>query len=462
MTLTVGTRRRAAEFARALDGEPTEDHAIAGLVALTERLEPVPVEAAPPFRAALRRRLVAVAAVRARAEDAAHPDAADRRPAAISTAPHPTAPHPTARPGGLAAPRHLPRRSIALGALAAVTTVAGAGVGVAGSRALPGDLFYGVKRAAESVQLQVAGSDAARGTRYLQFAATRLGEVEALARDEAALPAALPGRPVAGGLALTGPVETRVVDTLRAMDEDTRRGTRLLSKAYGERRERELADRLSRFHNSQRSRLAALVPVLPADAQPQAAGSLALLTKVGKRADALHANIACKAGCPGGDDLGAVPNSPKPTPVTVSPTPPSGPSTRPPVAPVPPSAPESTTSTSDATRAPVAPTPTSPSTGSLVSPSPAPPATSRTGPTTAPVPTTPPPRPAKPAPPPSRSPSRPPPPPSSGTASATATEGGPGGLPSGLSTPFGPGLSLPPAGPRPGTDAAGASPAPSS
>ena len=61
------------------------------------------------------------------------------------------------------------------------------GVGVAATRSLPGQPFYGLKGVGEDLQLKMADGDTAKGTKHLEFASTRLREIRALAHGEGQL-----------------------------------------------------------------------------------------------------------------------------------------------------------------------------------------------------------------------------------------------------------------------------------
>jgi uncharacterized protein DUF5667 len=145
---------------------------------------PAPLSAAS--RDAMRQRLVAVASVQYEMT------AADRlrRRHAESTA------------------RRMHKRVVTMaGSFAAVTAFAG--VGVAAAHSLPGDPFYGVKRATEAVQLWATNGQTAKGQLHLEFAQTRLAEAEKL-------PANSP----------------HLASTLAAMNSDTRVGSSELVAAY--------------------------------------------------------------------------------------------------------------------------------------------------------------------------------------------------------------------------------------
>lgn len=289
---SLGTRQAIEEFARLLDGAgPASTHAPAtagkgvgaGQLALVERLRAVTpmldrgAIPTPVFRTALRTRLVAVAAVQ-------------------PPAPTPSPVRATAQwSQGRGVQRRLGATAAALAGVIALT-----GVGVAGSRSLPGAPLYGLKRGVEDVQLALAGDDIAEGTRQLQFAQTRLREVVTLtdgARQVSVGPVASAGLVAAGPLALGGRLDARLRATLTDMDRETRSGYRLLAKAYRRTSRTELLRQLATFSTAQRGELTAVLPALPAGAHQQAAASLALVTVIGDNARALLEGRACPTDC---------------------------------------------------------------------------------------------------------------------------------------------------------------------
>ena len=282
--MPLGTRRAVEELARLLDGAaPEPTGAAAGHVALVERVRavtPVLARAAAPtpaFRTALRTRLVAVASVQ----------------------PPTPAPGPARAVAQWSQGRGVRRRlSVPAGTLAGV--IALTGIGVAGSRALPGAPLYGLKRGAEGVQLALASGDLSEATRQLQFARTRLREVVTLtggARTVSVGPVASSGLFAAGRPALGGPLDARLRSTLADMDRETRSGYRLLAKAYRRTSRAELLRQLTTFSTAQQRDLSRILPALPAAARQQAEGSLALVTVIGHNARALLEPRACPTGC---------------------------------------------------------------------------------------------------------------------------------------------------------------------
>src|SRR4051794_3817362 len=206
------TKRRAEQFADLLErGVRTDDPGLAPMVALGTALRSAAVVdgPAPEFRTALRQRLVAVATVQGVGETAS-----------VTTRVRETA----------SAWRVQRRVALVAGGVAAVTAVAGVSVGA--SRSLPGDAFYGLKQASESVQLAAARGDEAKGKKHLEFARARLSEVKALAGRGEAMPALVPGHPSAAGVQVASSDSGTITDTLRAMDDETRAGAEDLYAAY--------------------------------------------------------------------------------------------------------------------------------------------------------------------------------------------------------------------------------------
>lgn len=251
------------------------------------------------FRADLRTRLLAVAAVRA---------------ASTSAAPARTAVSWRARSRA---------GSVAAGALASVVAVTG--VAVAGEQSLPGDLFYGVKRTTEAFSLRTADGNLGRGTRHLEFAATRLGEVRGLTLGRDAVSAAPPTGSVllvnsasqlSDGAALGNRVADRVRQTLADMDADTLRGQSLLSAAFRSSSDDAPLQALSRFATRQSAGLERLLPSLPAASRQRALTSLALVTEVGERTQALLGPAPCSATC---DPSAAAPAAPVVVPPSADP-----------------------------------------------------------------------------------------------------------------------------------------------
>jgi hypothetical protein len=271
--------RRAELFADLLERDArTDDPVVAPFVALTGALRAVPTATgpSPEFRSALRTRLVAVASVQGVGEPVASPAARLRESGATW--------------------KFQRRVAVLAGGAAAVTAIAGVGVGA--SRSLPGDPFYGVKRATERVQLAATEGREAKGKRHLQFARTRLSEVEALAGRNSALSDFMPG--TAGALGpLTDEARTStVIDTLRDMDSETRAGAQDLVAVHLSSGSTEPLQALDAFTREQFATLRAVLPSLSREAQARAESSLSLLTIVATRTVSLAEQSTSGSGGP--------------------------------------------------------------------------------------------------------------------------------------------------------------------
>jgi hypothetical protein len=274
-TLLPLSRRRAEEFAQALEDRLAPDPTTAALFAFSDELASMPFGPTAQFQSQLRRRLVAVAA--------------DPPPRLIRT--------------GLAERlddwltgwRGQRRLAFAAGMLAVVLLVGG--VSLLGSRSVPGEPFYGVKRAAESVQMATAHGKLAKGHRHLQFAATRLAEVSSLVDRNTALVAAGSTRAVAGRLALGTRTTRLVLDTLSDMDKETVAGTRDLTEYWRESGQQRPLRALDTFAAGQHAQLTAVLPALPVSARASGLRALALISSVSDRAQALIDQGPCDASC---------------------------------------------------------------------------------------------------------------------------------------------------------------------
>lgn len=150
-------------------------------------------------------------------------------------------------------PRWLPRAV----ATAAAGIVGVAGIGVATSRALPGQPLYGAKGQIESWQLAASSGHADRGRDQLSFARTRLAEVEAMSQHQ--------DLTAAGGTDAGGSSADRIASTLRRMDAETRGGTSDLVTAARS-GDKQAGRELLTFADDQSARLTAVAPLLPAQA----------------------------------------------------------------------------------------------------------------------------------------------------------------------------------------------------
>ena len=314
--------RQANEFARLLDAPTrTDDPALAPYLALAGALRAVPATSgpSPEFRAALRQRLVAVATV---------------QPAGS------VVDSPAARIRASAATWRVQRRlAVVAGGAAAATAIAGVGVGA--SHSLPGDAFYGVKRATENVQLALTTGQEGRGKRHLEFARTRLREVEALVGQSSALSAVLPGGVDALGALPEDAKASTIISTLQDMDAQTRAGAQDLLEVAVNDDSSEALGALDTFARTQFAALRDVLPELPTAAQPRATQSLALLTAEAQRAATVaRATTGVGTSGSGGSGQSPTPSAPAPTVTSNSlPTQSVGPSPKPDVSPGQPSLP---------------------------------------------------------------------------------------------------------------------------
>src|SRR5690606_6387898 len=146
------------------------------------------------------------------------------------------------------APAGLRGRVVFVGAAAAAAMLAIASGGVlASSNALPGDTLYPVKRVAESAGVALTFDEESRARRHLQIAATRLSEVEQLARNAERPPAP--------------EVFTSAMDDF---DEATNEGSQLLLSAAEQ--DQAAAEDLRRWAAEQSDKLEKLEPELPPSA----------------------------------------------------------------------------------------------------------------------------------------------------------------------------------------------------
>jgi len=254
-------QRRAEEFARLLETKGrTDDPVTAPLLTVVDALTEVPATPGPrpEFRAALRQRLLAVAAVQAA---------------------NPTTESTVDRVRAAGSSWKVQRRLVAVGAGAAVVTAV-AGVGVGASRSLPGQPFYGVKRATEDIQLATTFGTEDRGKRHLQFARERLSEVASLSDHSSALGRMAGEHDYAGAAVLDRATGELIADTLRDMDVETRSGANDLFVAYRDSGSTEPLSALNSFTVRQYRELRALVGALPSDVRAQAISSLSLLNLV--------------------------------------------------------------------------------------------------------------------------------------------------------------------------------------
>ncbi len=276
-----------------------EDAVITALRDLAPHLDGEPD---PNFRMATRARLVAMAAVRTPEPE---PVTGLKRLLMIRAED--------------AVPSRWRTRLTATLAGAALTVTAAASLVALADNARPGDVLYGLKRGTEQTQLALAGD--ARGQTLLDFASTRLSELEQLVDQPSALPAAGGAAPTGDTVLAAGADPELVISTLETMDDQTTEGTAWLTdRAVTTRNEAPLDD-LAVWAATQNDGLAALAPALPAAAGAAMSHSIELLSEVSARTIGLQGALACSSGPAVGraDALGPVPSTCTPaTPGTPS------------------------------------------------------------------------------------------------------------------------------------------------
>jgi hypothetical protein len=157
--------------------------------------------------------------------------------------------------------------------------------------ALPGDALYGIKRSAEAASLGLAFGDEQKAFKHLEFATSRVNEMETLAQRYG------PGDSPVGGY----------LSALTDFDTDASAGSRQLI-ALTTRQDGTLLSTLSSWARQQAGRLTAITDRLPDAARNREASSLALVNSIADRADALSARLPCEQITSGNaDDIGALP-----------------------------------------------------------------------------------------------------------------------------------------------------------
>lgn len=169
--------------------------------------------------------------------------------------------------------------------------------------ALPGDALYGVKRSAEAASLGLTFGDEQKAFKHLEFATSRVNEMETLAQRYG------PGDAPAGGY----------LSALTDFDTDASAGSRQLI-ALTTRQDGSLLSTLSSWAHQQAGRLAAITDRMPDTARSREASSLALANAIADRADALSQRLPCDQITSGNAD--AVGELPASTPCVTSGGPP--------------------------------------------------------------------------------------------------------------------------------------------
>jgi hypothetical protein len=285
--MTNRTNRRAEEFDRALraEGGAKIDPTTASLVALAGALTAMPQKAAPAFKETLRAQLMSEAAS----------IAASGVPAAAGAAAG------GGHVGSLAKALSKPAMQVATGGLAA--TIAATGIGVGASRSVPGDTLYGLKRAIERLQDDLAGGTVDEAQSVLGHADTRVEEVLALLD--------------AGGT--IGQIESTLTDLKGDIDAAA---ADLLDQVRGG--SREAYDTLTAKVDDLTKQLTGLREKLPVDAQDELDAAMATLNSTAALLRALPVPPLPGVTPPTSPSPTSVtPSSPRPTtvpPTTVPPT----------------------------------------------------------------------------------------------------------------------------------------------
>lgn len=246
-------RRRAEEFAVLVDPardtaarlDPTQS-SYADLVAVVTQMRAVPAPAPrPEFVADLRERLMA------EAETALVPSDSRLEIARPSTQ----------------------RRDRRVAAVVGAAALLGAGtsVAVASQSALPGEALYPIKRALESAETSFEAGDDAKGASMTHRAATRLEELEALARSD--------GSPDA------------MAETLADFVTQSNQAADLTLAAYDSSGDEARVLELRDFASASLAKLAELKPLLPAELQSLLDTAVSTLLTLDTRA--VHACPAC-------------------------------------------------------------------------------------------------------------------------------------------------------------------------
>ncbi len=246
-----GARRRADEFARAVDGPGTrtvaaEHRAFLELVEQLRAMDGPTMR--PEFAAGLRSRLL------------------DAAPEAMSATPR-----AARRDAALVSfPASHRRRTATAAAAACLVVASGVGVAAASQSALPGDALYPLKRGIEQVELRFAGSQADRGGELLDQASTRLSEVTELSIGHAGDP--------------TTP--TLVTKTLTDFIEESTAGGEALLSDYRDDQSAGSIIRLREFTAESGRQLEALTSAIPDDASQALADAASAMSRLDQQAQA--------------------------------------------------------------------------------------------------------------------------------------------------------------------------------
>jgi hypothetical protein len=252
-------------------GTARDEMVVARLHALAPHLDGEPD---PAFRTATRARLVAMAAVR-------------------TPEPEPVSPVKRLLSRAEEAARSRWRTRLTAGLAGAAMTVTTVATLVALSAdARPGDVLYGLKRGTEQTQLALAGD--ARGQTLLDFARTRLHELEDLAEGGASALPAPPAPTAEGTQVLAADVDADLVlETLDTMDDQTLEGAAWMTHEAVTTGDDSLLSELAGWAQDQSAGLAALRPSLPDSTLDEVDSSLTLLADIDTRTVGLTDALQC-------------------------------------------------------------------------------------------------------------------------------------------------------------------------
>jgi Domain of unknown function (DUF5667) len=270
-------QRQRERFARAVDSSPQDsqpyDPKLAGELAVVVMLGHTAAATAPDDAARERMRAKVLA-------ELAVPQA---RPSPVPRA----IPAPRGRVTGTRG-----RLVIALGAAFCLVLALSGMTLLLARNALPGDPLYAVRRTVESAALGLTSGGDAKGHKHLEFAADRIGDIEALA-----------GRYPDLANSPVGDYLTAFAD----FDSDAGAGTADLTGYATGNGPADLTV-LRTWAGQQATRIKLVSPRLPTAARTRSAQSLALLDRITQRATALLARDSCYTITSGAtDDLGVLP-----------------------------------------------------------------------------------------------------------------------------------------------------------
>jgi hypothetical protein len=251
MTSVFQTRRRAEEFAAAVDGAESRrasNEEVTGLLQIVAALRSeAPPEPRAEFTAGLRSRLMT------EAETALRPETANL----------------------LLPVRERGRRERRLVAAASTLVLVGgtATMAAAAQSSLPGEALYPIKRGIERAEVGLSMSEAGKGKDLLNHASARLAEVEGLIASDSVN-------------------ESRVPETLAEFSASATKGSSLLFQAFQDAGEPDTILVVRTFTADGISTLERLAADVPDEAQDELAAAAILLQEIDGRAASLCGDCA--------------------------------------------------------------------------------------------------------------------------------------------------------------------------